>query len=195
MNREAAQSTPEYYHASRVPLESGLVLEHRFIRPDLKYQFQAIQGALNEPPEARATILKTLLLSDFVQNSGKSRLTFAVKETILEHVRKTEFPQRISRYQAIFTVPTRKDAMMFRELVRRESDDRPHLHICRINGEVFTADLRYVSSPNLLDPMLKQVEYLIERSRFYWDGKHSDTPILECLAEPDTVTIVEAVTW
>ena len=194
MNREAAQSTLEYYHASRIPLESGLVLEHRFIKPNLRFQFQAIQGALNEPPEARATILKTLLLYDFLHNAGKSYLTFAVKETILEHVRATEFPQRISRYRAIFTLPTKEDALKFRESVR-QTNDRSHLHICRIDGEAFTADLQYVSSPNPLAPMLKQVEYLMERSRLYWDGKHSDTPILECLAEPGTVTIVEPVTW
>jgi hypothetical protein len=189
------QPTLEYYHLSRTPLESGLVLEHRFIRPDLRYQFQAIQGALNEPPQARATILKTLLLSDFVQSSGKPHLTFAVKETILEHVRVTEFPQRISRYRAIFTVPSREDAVIFRDLLRGQGDDRPHLHICRIDGEVFTADLQYVSSPNPLAPMLKQVEYLMDRSRLYWDGKHSDTPILECLAEPGTVTVLAPVGW
>ena len=192
MNREAAQSTPEYYHLSRIPLESGLVLESRFIKPNLEFQFQAIRGALNEPPEARATILKTLLLADFVRNSGRSDLTFPVKETILEHVRATEFPQRLSRYRAIFTAPSKEAAAMFRDLV---GGDRPHLHICRIDPEAFTADLQYVSSPNLLAPMLKQVEYLMERSRFYWDGKHSDTPILECLAEPGTVTIVAPVAW
>ena len=189
------QSALEYYHSSRTPLESGVILEPRFIRPDLMYQFQAIQGALNEPPQARATILKALLLSDFVQNAGKWFLTFAVKETILEHVRATEFPHRVSRYQAIFTAPTKKDAMLFREMVQREGNDRPHLHICSIDGEVFTADLQYVGSPNPLAPMLKQVEYLIERGRLYWNGKHSETPILECLAQPGTVTVTAPVTW
>jgi len=186
----------EYYHASRAPLEPGLVLEHRFIKPEFKYQFDAIQSALIEPPEARATILKALLLSDFVHGSGKSRLAFAVKETILEHVRATEFPQRISRYRAIFTAPTKEDIMMFREQVRQGAEtDRPHLHICHIDGEVFTADLRHVGSANPLRPMLAQVEDLLERSRSYWGGKQSDKPVLECLAKPGTVTIVAPAAW
>ena len=130
-------------------------------------------------------------MADMVQNRGRSYLAFAVKETILEHVRAEQFPERISRYKAVFTSPTKNDAQRFRET----SDDRPHLHSCILKGEFFIGDLQYVNSPNPFAPMLEQIEYVMERSRLYWDGKHSLSPILECLAQPGTTTIVASVTW
>ena len=186
--------TAEVYHVSKVPLEPNCVLDPRFIKAEFKYQFEAVDSAIGEPPEMRAAILKSMLLSDIIQNRGESILTFPVKETILERVRANEFPERLSRYKAIFTSPTKQDAERFRELVKG-SDDRPHLHRCIIDGKFFTGDLQYVSSPNPFAPMLKQIEYVIERARFYWDGKHDESPILECLAEPGTVTVVAAADW
>ncbi len=181
----------ECFHASKAPLTPGTVLEPRFVRPEIFYQFQAVQSAMSEPPETRAAILKAMLLADIVQNSGQSRLKFAVKETILEHVRAKEFPERISRYVSIFLSPTKRDAELFRDLVK----DRQHLYACAVSGEPFTADLRYVGSPNPYTPMLKQIEAVLDQARRYWAGEHSEAPILECLSTPSTVTITAACDW
>ncbi len=189
-----APSMQEYYHLSRVPLARGLVLENKFINPEGLYQFHAIQSALLEPPEVGAAVLKALMLSDFIQNSGNSTLAFAVKETFLEYVRSKEFPEMVSRSRAIFVLPTKEDATMFRER-HLIGDDRPYLHTCSMDGGVLTANMQYVTPANCLAPMREQVDLILDRSRRYWAGERTEAPILECLAEPGTVMIKRQVEW
>ena len=186
------ETRTEVYHASKTPLETGTVLEARFIKAQHKYQFDVVEAALNEPEYP--LILKTLLLSDISQNRGKAYLTFALKETVLERIRRREFPDRPSRYKSIFACPTKADAARFRELIR-QGDDRPHLHACSLVGDFFAGDLNYVARADPFAPIKKQIDYMIERARLYWQGQKSDRPVIECLAEPGAVTVTSLVPW
>ena len=182
----------EFYHASATPLAIGTPLECRFIKEDLQFQFHAISSALKEGE----AVLKSLLLSDYWHQLGKPTLTFAFKETVLERVRASEFPDRPSRLSSVFLSPTKRDIIRFREDVRG-TNDRPHLYTCRVAADapLFQADMAFVRGANPLSPIKEQMDYLVQRARLYWQGQENDDPITEVLAPPRTVEITAAEDW
>ena len=180
------------YHASATPLPIGTVLESRFIEDKLQFQFHAISSALKEGE----AVLKSLLLSDYWHQLGKPTLTFAFKETVLERIRASEFPDRPSRLASVFLSPTKHDIIRFREEVRG-TNDRPHLYTCRVAADapLFQADIAFVRGPNALAPIKEQIDYLIQQARLYWEGRKSDDPITEMLAPQRTVEITAEEDW
>lgn len=181
------QSTAEFYHASRTTLEIGTVLESRFIK--YLWQWETVESALDEPDAViRKAVLKSMLLADRYMGKGKKApLVFVLKEVILERIRQAEFPDRLSRLKSIFVCPSKSDIASFQGIVR----DRPHLYLCSIadHSSLFEADMAYVGIANPLAPITKQLEYLIECARFYWQGNKSNEPVLEILAPIGSVKI------
>jgi len=181
------QAVTEFYHASRTTLEIGTVLESRFVK--YLWQWETIDSALNEPDAmVRKAVLKSMLLADRERGKGElAPLAFVLKEAILERIRRAEFPDRPSRLKSIFVCPSKSDALAFQSNVQ----DRPYLYLCSVvdGTSLFEADMAYVGSANPLAPITKQLEYLIERARFYWQGHRTDEPTLEILAAVGSVKI------
>jgi hypothetical protein len=90
-----------------------------------------------------------------------------------------------------------EDAERFRDRLCESGDDeRPFLYRCDVSGEItFTADVTYVGGAPNLAPMETQIEYATLKAQLYWNGHRSDEPIIEVLAPPGSVTIIEAVNW
>lgn len=187
---------PEYYHASKVPLDLGAALKSTFINPAAP-DFQAVDSALRE--RDKEAILKSLLLTSHIARARPtvfSGVPFALKEIMLERIRRNEFPHRPSRIHCVYVCPSRDNIVAFRELVRKDND-RPHLYLCSLSADtvVFEADMRYVESANPLAPIAEQLDYLTYRSRLYWQGQKSDQPMLELLAPAGSVEIAAIADW
>ena len=187
------QSTVEFYHASTAALEIGAVLESRFVK--YLWQWETVDSALNEPEAVvRKAVLKSMLLADRYTGKGKvAPLAFVLKEAILERIRRAEFADRPSRLKSIFVCPSKSDIVSFQGMVK----NRPYLYICSIDdgSSLFEADMVYVETANPLAPITKQLEYLIERARLYWQGHKSNQPMLEVLAPISSVKITASADW
>jgi hypothetical protein len=100
-----------------------------------------------------------------------------------ESVRRDEFPQKLSRFQAFFGLSSLEEATVFRELTRETTG---------ITGSIWTVEVEQVHHRG--DMRLLVANPSDAGIRAYWQGLSLDggRPIWECLVRPP-VTIIEAV--
>lgn len=180
------------YHLSATPLAAGTVLESRFgTSPGEQRTYGLIRSALAEGP----SVLKSLLLGEalFLTMSRSEGpvlyLPMHLKESVLEQVRISEFPDKPPRLGGVFLCPTLNDMDLF----RKTFPERQYLYFCKIEGGVqVTLDLMHVATVDILLPVSDQLRQLMQRARRYWNGDHSDNPIMEIVTN-GTVTIIHSV--
>ena len=161
-----------YYHLSANILSQGTILKSRFgVSPDEQHLYAIIRSALIEGP----LVLKSILLNDAINNKDPL-LPMYLKESILEQVRITQFPDRPSRLGGIFLCPTLDDIGKFRNIF----PERQYIYTCKVEGGVKAIlDLTLVTRADNLLPIADQLDSLRQRAVQYWSGNHSDLPIME----------------
>jgi hypothetical protein len=175
-----------YYHLSANILSPGTVLESRFgVSPREQNLYAIIRSALIDGP----LVLKSILLNDAMNNKDPF-LPMYLKESILEQVRITQFPNRPPRLGGFFLCPTLDDIRKFRNTF----PERQYVYTCKVEGGVNAIlDLTLVGRTDSLLPIADQLNSLRQRAVQYWSGNRSDHPIIEVVTN-GIVTIVEAVT-
>lgn len=181
----------DFFHASTTELAPGTVLEHRFSLVEQRLnRYEVLEAAYLDG----GGMLKAVALAETARARGDLyQIQVAVREMVLEHVRRFKFPHLPSRQSCIFGSPSHADALLFRDTVNK---DRQYLYACAVedNEPPFIGDLRRIPVFWVFGHIL-QVNTMGQFAQEYWSGDQAPNPILEVLAKPGSVKVTARADW
>ena len=168
-----------YYHVSKVRLPAGTTLaSHFFPASNDEGMLRAIADAEAIGPEALRTLLATEKFIA-VKASEPPEAPSVYIELIYETVRKSEFPERPSRWDCIYLFDDVGPADRFLKEILQGNGV---ILVCTIeSGEPFTADMNLLQAPDVQKRDVGKAK-MVEAARAYWSGTMSDSPWPETLA-------------
>ena len=160
----------KYYHlVTRIPMYEGQIIDfsgdgnNRLYDFWMKREARRNDGAdvfqvLNESDYSDAG---KLVIQDYIFNQSR-----AVRETIAELVRATEFPEKPSRLKCLYVCKTVEEAKKWKENFQKY--DRKILQMVELSsdGDSFTGDAIFLPQING-----DSFEKKIAQAREYWSGK------------------------
>lgn len=112
--------------------------------------------------------------------------TTVVIEVVFEHIRSTDFSNRLSRWQAAHLFENEADAVEF-AMTYRQHQQRPYIYeiSIQVTDGVFRADQILLNeSPNYFADPLTEIDQMKDRAKKYWRGQFTRNPFLEILVPP-----------
>ncbi|MCQ2586123.1 MAG: DUF2441 domain-containing protein [Treponema sp.] len=171
----------KYYHlVTRIPMKEGQIIDFTGDNNNRLYDFWMKREARREDG---ADVFKVLMEDDF-SDAGKDVIknyvfnqSRAVRETISELVRVTQFPDRPSRLKGLYVCKTLEEAKRWK--ANFESYNRKVLQLVELSsdGPCFTGDAALLPEVNG-----ESFEKKIEQARHYWSGElKGDGDLVETL--------------
>ena len=167
-----------YYHVSTDRLPAGTVLACRFNDSNAKGMIRSLADAEAIGPEALRTLLATERFISF-KGSDQPQGPTAYIELTYETVRKSEFPERPSRWDCIYLFD---DVGPSDRFLKEYRQGKGIILPCTIeSGEPFKADMNLLQGPDIKRQDAGKAK-MVEAARAYWSGTMSDSPWPEILA-------------
>lgn len=180
----------EFYHVDRVAgrLSSGQVIE-------------LIHGKSTITDKTNRANVYTSMFPDGITYHGFEYILnekrvhpeqdlLGMIEMLAEFIRRSYYPERISRFQSFFACKSIKDAERFISLFPISTPDgrtkyQGDIWLVQCGGVAFEGDMTYLGLGNCwIDA--------ITRLHLYWSGEIGENPLLEVLLKPP-ITIVKNV--
>jgi hypothetical protein len=183
---------PEFYHVDRVTgrLKSGQVIEFLYAKSEIKDRTNRADIYTSMFPNGVTYHGWEYLLNDKRVQPHQDKL--GMIEILAEFIRRSDYPERISRFQSFFACKTLEDAKRFISLYpittpEGETKCQGDIWLVQCDRVAFEGDMTYLG---LGDCWLDA----ITRLKLYWAGERGQdqAPLLEVLLKPP-VTVVKKI--
>lgn len=180
---------PDFYHVDRVTgrLKPGQIIKCIFAKSDIKDRTNRAEIYTAMFPNGVTYHGWNYLLND--KREGPDQDLLGMIEVLAEFIRRSYYPEKISRFQSFFACKTIRDAERFISLypVKTPEGDiyRGDIWLVRCDKVSFEGDMTFLG---LGDCWLDAIINL----HLYWTGKIGENPLIEVLLKPP-ITIVEKV--